>query len=84
MNTISPTRPRVYLVDFETAVEFAPECTDQVCAGLPIGIGFAAESYARRHAPEFASGGPYNPFKLDIWQLGTSLASQFQVRRTRS
>ncbi|KIM39229.1 hypothetical protein M413DRAFT_29411 [Hebeloma cylindrosporum] len=24
-NTISPSRPRVYLIDFETAVEFAPE-----------------------------------------------------------
>ena len=73
------------MIDFETAVEFAPDCppNSQVCTGLPIGAGFATENYARRHAPEFASGSPYNPFKLDIWQLGTSLVSQFQVRRIR-
>ena len=74
------------MIDFEVAVVFASECSpnDQVCTGLPIGTGFAAESYARRHAPEFASGSPYNPFKLDIWQLGTSLVSQFQVCKSRS
>ena len=57
------------------------ECTpnNQVCTGLPIGTGFTPENYARRHAPEFASGSPYNPFKLDIWQLGTSVTTQFQV-----
>lgn len=82
-NTISPSRPRVYLIDFEVVVEFALECTpsNRVCTSLPIGPGFATERYARRHAPEFASGRPYNPFKLDIWQLGTSLVSQFQVSR---
>lgn len=53
----------------------------QVCNGLPTNSGFATESYARRHAPEFASGRPYNPFRLDIWQLGTSLVSQFQVNK---
>lgn len=82
-NAISPSRPRVYLIDFEVAIEFSPECTsdDQVCTGMPIGTSFAAESYARPHAPELGSGGPYNPYKLDIWQLGTSLVSRFQASR---
>ena len=73
--------PQSLLIDFEVAVEFASECPsdEQLCTGLPIGTGFAAESYARRHAPEFASGRPYNPFKLDIWQLGTSLVSRFKA-----
>ena len=30
------------------------------------------ENYARPHAPEFASGIGYSPFKLDVWQLGIS------------
>jgi len=78
---ISPSHPRVYFIDFEVAIEFAPECPldEQVCTGLPIATGFAAESYAHRHVPELASGRPYNPFKLDIWQLGTNLVSLFQA-----
>ena len=42
-------------------------------------MGFpVAEKYARPHAPEFASGKAYCPFKLDIWQLDHSL-SDFKV-----
>ena len=72
---VSISRPRVYLIDFETAVQFSPECTsiERVSLGLPV-----AEKYARPHAPEFASGKAYCPFKLDVWQLGSSF-SGFKV-----
>jgi serine/threonine protein kinase len=64
---VSICHPRVYLIDFETAVQFPAECplSERVSVGHPFG-----EKYSRPHAPEFASGNPYNPFKLDVWQLG--------------
>ena len=63
---VSISHPRVYLIDFETAVEFPAGCplTERVSVGLPF-----AEKYTRPHAPEFASGNAYDPFKLDVWQL---------------
>jgi hypothetical protein len=81
---ISFTRPRVYLIDFEVAVQFPPKClvTERVSMGFPLGGSFTQqEHYARRHAPEFASGMAYSPFKLDVWQLGISF-SDFKVRRS--
>ena len=78
---ISFTRPRVYLIDFENAIQFPAGCPDneRVSMGLPLG-GSATdpEKYGRPHAPEFASGIAYSPFKLDIWQLGISF-SDFKV-----
>ena len=70
------TRPRVYLIDFETAVQFPEGCplSERVSVGLPV----EGEQYCRPLAPEFASGNAYNPFKLDVWQLGYSL-SKFKV-----
>jgi len=72
---VSISRPRVYLIDFETAIQFPAGCpsSERLLVGLPM-----AGDYARPHAPEFASGKAYCPFKLDIWQLGNSL-SNFQV-----
>ena len=81
---ISFTRPRVYLIDFEVAIQFPAECpeTERVSIGLPLGGSFTGpEGYARSHAPEFASGIAYSPFKLDVWQLGISL-SDFKVRHS--
>ncbi|KAF8955859.1 kinase-like domain-containing protein [Flammula alnicola] len=80
---ISVSRPRVYLRDFEVAIEFPPECPvdERVCTGLPISGSLRLEKYSRPHAPEFASGKPYNPFKLDVWQLGTSF-SELQFKTT--
>ena len=81
---ISFTRPRVYLIDFEVAIQFPADCPDseRVSMGLPLGGSFTEpEYYARPHAPEFTSGIAYNPFKLDVWQLGTSF-SDFKVRRS--
>ena len=73
---IATSRPRVYLIDFEVAVEFPPDCpTDQcVSIGLPIGGSVPQpEMYSRPCPPELRSGKPYCPFKLDVWQLGRSL-----------
>ena len=81
---ISFTRPRVYLIDFEVAIQFPAECPDseRVSMGLPLGGSFTEPKYyARLHAPEFAYGIAYSPFKLDVWQLGTSF-SDFKVRRS--
>ena len=81
---ISFTRPRVYLIDFEVAIQFPAECseTERVSIGLPLGGSFTEpEEYARRQAPEFTSGIAYCPFKLDVWQLGISF-SDFKVRQS--
>ena len=80
---ISFTRPRVYLIDFEVAIQFPAECpeSERVSMGLPLGGSFRPERYARPHAPEFASGMTYSPFKLDVWQLGNSF-SDFKVRQS--
>jgi serine/threonine protein kinase len=76
---VSISRPRVYLIDFETAVQFPAECplAERVSVGYPITFA-GAENYARPHAPEFASGEAYSPFKLDVWQFGHSF-SGFKV-----
>ena len=74
---ISISRPRVYLIDFETAVQFSAGCPsiERVSVGYPV-----TENYSRPCAPELASGKAYNPFKLDVWQLGNSF-SGFKVRQ---
>ena len=76
--------PIFYLIDFEVAIQFPPECpeSERVSIGFPLGGSFTEpEHYARRHAPEFASGVAYSPFKLDVWQLGISF-SDFKVRHS--
>ena len=74
---ISISRPRVYLIDFETAVQFPAGCPsiERVSVGYPV-----TENYSRPCAPELASEKAYNPFKLDVWQLGNSF-SGFKVRQ---
>lgn len=84
-----PSRPRVFLIDFEVAIEFPPECPveEQVVTGVPVGGSFGIDRYTRPHAPEYISGKPYSPFKLDIWQMASSLTdvrvSQFFFYRQR-
>lgn len=78
---ISPSRPHVYLIDFEVAIEFTPESApeERLSIGYPLGESFSdVATYSRPSPPEVVSGAPYNPFKLDIWQLGHSL-SDFKV-----
>lgn len=79
---ISPSRPRVYLIDFEVAVEFPDDwpLNQRVVTGIPLGGSLIDSSNYTRPLPrEVTSGKPYCPFKLDVWQLGTSL-SNFKVR----
>ena len=59
---ISFTRPRVYLIDFEIAIQFPAECpeAEHVSMGPPLGGSFTElEQYARPHVPEFISGIAY-------------------------
>ena len=79
---ISPTRPRVYLIDFEVAIQFPQEYNERQCfmSGLPIAGSLIEKNYSRQKAPECLTGELYSPFKLDIWQLGTSL-QKFRVSR---
>ena len=79
MEHTAPSRPRVYLTDFEVAVHFRQDVPqeERVCQGLPMGGSFP-NSYGRRIPPEVASGAPYDPFKLDVWQVGTSF-NDFKV-----
>lgn len=81
--TVSISRPRVYIIDLECAVEFSAESPpeERRCIGYPLDGSFEGceqEDYNRSVPPEVASGKPYDPFKLDVWQLGSSL-SGFQV-----
>ncbi|KAA1478271.1 kinase-like protein [Dentipellis sp. KUC8613] len=76
--TVPTTRPRVYMNDFETAVMFEPdtdpsECT---CIGCPMGN---PDTYTRPMTPEILKEEPYDPFKLDVWQLGVSLVFETTI-----
>ncbi|KAI9069190.1 hypothetical protein FKP32DRAFT_1617567 [Trametes sanguinea] len=72
------SRPRVYLTDFEVAVMFPSEVLYEECrvSGFPTGGSYPEDTklYARPVPPEVPSGNPYDPFKLDVWQFGTSLS----------
>ncbi|KAL7283814.1 hypothetical protein ACG7TL_003254 [Trametes sanguinea] len=61
------TRPRVYLHDFEFAVDFCnPDATTELGP---------MEGCIRNLAPEVYSGTLYDPFKADIWLFGDSFAT---------
>ncbi|CDO75226.1 hypothetical protein BN946_scf184895.g6 [Trametes cinnabarina] len=68
--------PRVYLTDFEVAVQFPEDATfeDCVVSGIPSGGSFPDDvtQYKRPVPPEVTSGSAYNAFKMDVWQLGKS------------
>ncbi|RDB23619.1 Calcium-dependent protein kinase 4 [Hypsizygus marmoreus] len=68
-------RPRVYLIDFEVAVEFSAQqpMPDRLVTGYPLGGSFTdLAEYSRPCPPEMKTLKPYSPFKLDVWQLGQS------------
>lgn len=70
-------RPRVFIIDFETAHEFPLDTPEEErrLTGPPW------DDYLRDFAPEIALG-PYDPFKVDVWQLPHSL-SDFKVSNSR-
>ncbi|PPQ80778.1 hypothetical protein CVT25_001915, partial [Psilocybe cyanescens] len=75
----SMTRPRVYVIDFETAIDFPEDSleSERLCADFP----FALDQYGRHVAPEIEAMPmqPYCPFRLDMWQLGKDLHEEFQT-----
>ena len=73
----SMTRPRVYIIDFETAVEFPENSleSERVCSSLP----FPKEVYSRPVVPEAENGEAYCPFRMDVWQFGTELQDNIKV-----
>jgi len=71
-------RPRVYLIDFETAISF--EDSTRLSERLVTGLPFPKEmAYERPRPPELLSSQPHCPFLLDVWQLGTGF-QDFKVR----
>jgi hypothetical protein len=60
-------RPRVFMIDFETAINFDANVDRRLC--LTKGWPFPKDVYKRPLAPELESGESYCPFKLDIWQF---------------
>ncbi|KJA17230.1 hypothetical protein HYPSUDRAFT_46675 [Hypholoma sublateritium FD-334 SS-4] len=72
------TRPRVYLIDFETAVHFHDDVdpSNRLVSGLPIPD---SNRYQRARAPELlvSESHMYCPFRLDMWQFGFHLMQMF-------
>lgn len=72
-DNIQTSFPRVFIIDFETAVEFPDDRPLHECRRIGPPGGLPGMPYKRPVPPEVASGQPYDPFKLDIWQLGNDL-----------
>ncbi|KIY53229.1 hypothetical protein FISHEDRAFT_33558, partial [Fistulina hepatica ATCC 64428] len=71
-------RPRVYLIDFETSVCFSDDTpvSERRVSDHPMEArGSDPEHYGRPPAPELKTRVErlYDPFALDIWQLGREL-----------
>ena len=70
------------MTDFEVAVYLPHDLAhaERMCQGIPSGGSFPDDParYTRPVPPEVSSGRPHCPFKLDVWQLGTSF-SEFKV-----
>ncbi|KIM39635.1 hypothetical protein M413DRAFT_447109 [Hebeloma cylindrosporum] len=71
-------RPRVYMIDFETAIEF-PTDTPMVCGDFPF-PAHAAHLY-QRPKPDELTHDPllYCPLRLDVWQFGHDLVKYFST-----
>jgi len=70
---VAVSRPRVYLTGFSCAIELPPSLP-QTVIGRPYGDSnnvnkVMGEYYMRPDAEEMLSNSPYNPFKVDVWQL---------------
>ncbi len=78
---------RYYIIDFEFAVRFAPDSKpeDRKVSGLPIlKRGYDhPDDYGRDLAPEIVTQESYDPFKADVFQLGTMFRDKFHVRTER-
>ncbi|KAH9480122.1 hypothetical protein JR316_0006719 [Psilocybe cubensis] len=75
-------RPRVYIIDFETAVDFSDDSaeSERLCKEHPFAGIVDIDTYGRPVAPELSGEiQPYCPFKLDMWQLGSDLNDYVQT-----
>ncbi|EJD37711.1 hypothetical protein AURDEDRAFT_173223 [Auricularia subglabra TFB-10046 SS5] len=57
---------KIYLIDFECAVSFSPDSVPST----RLVTGFPSDGYDRPMPPEMEATEPYDPFAVDIWQLG--------------
>ena len=66
--TLPTSRPRVYLIDFETAICFPEDrpYDECLCSGMPFGDD---DNYAQPYPIFISENKEYNPFYLDLWQL---------------
>ncbi|KAF8178244.1 hypothetical protein BJ912DRAFT_984317 [Pholiota molesta] len=60
---------KYYFIDFETSLQYSPDDPNPLCVGK---VGQA------RNVPEMSETVPYNPFKLDVYQLGTAFQPMFE------
>lgn len=77
---------RYYYIDFELAVRFEPDMPPESrrVTGIPIlrRGHYQPEDYGRPIAPEILDerhGGVHDPFKADVYQLGTMFMNGFKV-----
>ncbi|PBK80178.1 hypothetical protein ARMGADRAFT_949982 [Armillaria gallica] len=71
------TRPRVYIIDFETAIQFSNDEKERVTNTFPVPD---RSWYQRPLAPELEIPDTvYCPFRLDVWQLATDIL-RFKAR----
>ena len=59
-----------YFIDFELAEYFPPSLDNRLC------IGFYGQN---KNVPEMSLTVPYDPFKLDVFQLGGAMADLVKV-----
>ncbi|KAK7691874.1 hypothetical protein QCA50_005278 [Cerrena zonata] len=80
--TVATSRPRVYIVDFETSVAFPEELPFESCVCVGVPTGETITEWARALPPEVTSRELYSPFKLDVWQFGYSFTGSYTYRTT--
>ncbi|KAG7442452.1 uncharacterized protein BT62DRAFT_383539 [Guyanagaster necrorhizus] len=65
------TRPRMYIIDFETAIQFSSDEKERVTNTFPVSN---RSWYRRPLAPELEIPDvTYCPFRLDVWQISTDI-----------
>ncbi|KAL8283408.1 hypothetical protein RQP46_005818 [Phenoliferia psychrophenolica] len=68
--------PQYYINDYEWSVQFSPDSSESsmLVQGFPLqAYGITLDEYKRPIPPEVLTGEPYCPFRMDVFQLGTSL-----------
>ncbi|KAK0196390.1 hypothetical protein F5146DRAFT_970412 [Armillaria mellea] len=65
------TRPRVYIIDFESAIRFSEDGMERITSTFPVPV---RSWYRRPLAPELEiPDAPYCPFRLDVWQISNDI-----------